>query len=107
MRKYPGIPELLEQFMQEQGVEEQWVTVQDIRNRFGLTRYQCNTISGFLRRLESGPFGKYPFVVANVTREDGDNPSDPKKSRYLLKLRERPSLQRKQMTRGESVHGSV
>jgi hypothetical protein len=107
MRKYPGIPELLELFMLEQGVDERWVTVQELRNRFGLTRYQCNTLSGFLRRLEFGPFGKFPFIVANITREEGDNPSDPKKCRYLLRLRARHPLQRKQMTRVESVHGSV
>jgi hypothetical protein len=92
MRKYPGIPELLETFMQEQGVAERWVTVQELRERFGLTRYQCNTISGFLRRLEFGSFGQYPFIVAKIIREGGGNPSDPKKCRYLLKLRVHAAL---------------
>jgi hypothetical protein len=100
MRKYPNIPELLEAYMQEQGSLERWVTVQELRDRFGLTRYQCNTVSGFLRRLESGPFGQFPFIVAKITREDGENPSDPKKCRYLLKLRVHHALQR------EPVHGS-
>lgn len=100
MRKYPGIPELLESYMQEQGSFEQWVTVQELRDRFGLTRYQCNTVSGFLRRLESGPFGQFPFIVAKITREDGENPSDPKKCRYLLKLRVHHPL------RWEQVHGT-
>jgi len=107
MRKYPGIPELLEQFMQEQGADERWVTVQELRERFGLTRYQCNTVSGFLRRLESGPFGKFPFIVASIIREEGENPSDPKKCRYLLKLRITHLLQRKQMKPVESIHGSL
>jgi hypothetical protein len=100
MRKYTGIPELLEAYMQEQGSIERWVTVQEFRDRFGLTRYQCNTISGFLRRLEFGPFRQFPFIVAKITREDGGNPSDPKKCRYLLKLRVHHALQR------EPVHGS-
>jgi hypothetical protein len=100
MRKYPGIPELLEMYMVEQGSSERWVTVQELRDRFGLTRYQCNTVSGFLRRLEFGPFGRFPFIVANITREDGENPSDPKKCRYLLKLRVHHALQR------EPVHDS-
>jgi len=100
MRKYPGIPELLEAYMQEQGSLERWVTVQELRDRFGLTRYQCNTVSGFLRRLDYGPFGQFPFIVAKITREDGANPSDPKKCRYLLKLRVHHALQR------EPVHGS-
>lgn len=106
MRKYPGIPELLEQFMQEQGADERWVTVQELRDRFGLTRYQCNTVSGFLRRLQSGPFGKFPFIVTNITREEGENPSDPKKCRYLLKLRVYHAVQRKQTRLPESVHGT-
>lgn len=87
MRKYPGIPELLETYMQEQGAPERWVTVQELRNRFGLTRYQCNTVSGFLRRLAFGPFGQFPYIVACISREPGSNPSDPKKCRYLLRLR--------------------
>ncbi|MDD1712320.1 MAG: hypothetical protein LUQ69_04035 [Methanoregulaceae archaeon] len=106
MRKYPGVPELLEQFMQEHGSDERWVTVQELRDRFNLTRYQNNTVSGFLRRLESGPFGQFPFIVASITREDGDNPSDPKKCRYLLKLREYHSVQRKQTRQPDPVQGT-
>jgi len=100
MRKYPGIPELLETYMQEQGSSERWVTVQELRERFGLTRYQCNTVSGFLRRLEFGSFGQCPVIVAKITREGGGNPSDPKKCRYLLKLRVHHAL------RQEPVHGT-
>jgi len=100
MRKYPGIPELLEAYMQEQGSAERWVTVQELRDRFGLTRYQCNTVSGFLRRLEYGPFGQFPFIVEKIERPAGENPSDPKKCRYLLRLRVRHALQR------EPVHGT-
>jgi len=100
MKKYPGIPEMLETFMQEQESAECWVTVQELRDRFGLTRYQCNTVSGFLRRLKLGPFGQCPLTVAKILREEGGNPSDPKKCRYLLKLRvHRPPQQ-------ESVHGT-
>ena len=50
MRKYPGIPELLEIYMEENAADEQWVTVQELRDRFSLTRYQSNTVSAFLRR---------------------------------------------------------
>lgn len=106
MKKYPGIPELLETFMEENAAHERWVTVQELRDRFGLTRYQCNTVSGFLRRLESGPFGQFPFIVASITREDGENPSDPKKCRYQLKLREYHAVQRRQTRQPEPVHGT-
>jgi hypothetical protein len=87
MNKYPGIPELLEGWMEEQGMVERWVTVQELRERFGLTRYQCNTLSGFLRRLEHGPFGQFPYIVVKIARENGEHPSDPKRCRYLLKHR--------------------
>jgi len=85
MKKYNGMPELLEQFMDEQGADEQWVTVQELRNRFGLTRYQCNTVSGFLRRLEFGSFGQCPCIVTRIEQAGTPNPSAPPKYRYLVK----------------------
>ncbi|MCK9632233.1 MAG: hypothetical protein M0R30_11415 [Methanoregula sp.] len=88
MRKYPGIPELLEQFMEEQGANDRWVTVQELRDRFGLTRYQCNTVSGFLRRLEHGSFGRFPYIVIRIEHEVRLNPSDPLKCRYLVKRKD-------------------
>jgi len=88
MKKYQGIPELLEAYMEENAADERWITAHELRDRFGLTRYQSNTVSAFLRRLEVGPFRQYPFIVAKIAREGGENPSDPKKCRYLLKLRE-------------------
>ena len=85
MNRYNGIPELLEQYMQEQGGAERWVTVQELRDRFGLTRYQCNSISGFLRRLEFGSFGRYPYTVARIEYSGRDSPSIPQKGRYLVR----------------------
>ena len=88
MKKYPGMPELLEQFMQEQGAEERWITVQELRDRFGLTRYQCNTVSGFLRRLHAGTFGRFPYIVLRIEQADSAHPWDPPKCRYLAKRKE-------------------
>jgi hypothetical protein len=88
MRKYPGIPELLEQFMQEQGADERWITVQELRDRFGLTRYQCNTVSGFLRRLHAGTFSQFPYIVARVEPAEGVTLSGPPKCRYLVKRKD-------------------
>jgi hypothetical protein len=87
MIKYQGIPELLEAYMEENEAEERWITAHELRDRFGLTRYQSNTVSAFLRRLEIGPFRQYPFIVTKIALEVGENPSDPKKCRYLLKRR--------------------
>ncbi|MDD5143597.1 hypothetical protein [Methanoregula sp.] len=84
MRKYNGIPELLEQFMQADGSDKRWVTVQELRDYFGLTRYQCNTVSGFLRRLHAGQFGQCPYVVVRVDRVAGHKPGDPPRYRYLV-----------------------
>jgi hypothetical protein len=85
MRKYSGIPELLEQYMEEQGTDERWITVQELRGRFGLTRYQCNTVSGFLRRLEFRSFGRFPYIVARIEQEAGAGSSDPPRCQYLVK----------------------
>jgi hypothetical protein len=94
MKKYQGIPELLEAYMEENGANEQWITAHELRDRYGLTRYQSNTVSAFLRRLEVGPFRQYPFIVTKIAREEGKNPSDPKKCRYLLKVRDCPTQDR-------------
>jgi len=85
MRKYNGIPELLEQFMQAEGCDKQWVTVQELCDRYGLTRYQCNTVSGFLRRLHAGTFGQCPCIVLRIELMERQHASDPPKYRYLVK----------------------
>ena len=71
MKKYQGIPELLEAYMEENAADERWITAHELRDRFGLTRYQSNTVSAFLRRLEVGPFRQYPFIVAKIATGRG------------------------------------
>lgn len=88
MKKYPGIPELIEEYMKQNEADERWITAHELRDYFGLTRYRSNTVSAFLRRLNVGPFSRFPFIVAKIAHEVGENPSDPRKYRYLLKLRE-------------------
>jgi hypothetical protein len=85
MKKYSGIPELLEQYMMENGTDERWVTVQELRERFCLNRYQYNTISGFLLRLEFGTFGQCPYIVLRIEKVGRTSLSDPPKCRYLVK----------------------
>ena len=87
MRKYHGIPELLDQFMGEQCADELWVTVQELRDHFGLTRYQGNTVSGFLRRLHTGTFRQFPYVVLRIDQVAGHRPTDPPQYRYLVQRR--------------------
>lgn len=71
--------------MVEQGAGERWVTVQELRDRFALTRYQCNTVSGFLRRLHAGAFGRFPYTVARIETAERVTKSEPLKCRYLVK----------------------
>jgi hypothetical protein len=62
MRNYPKIPELLETYMEEKAADEQWLTVQELRDRIGMTRYESSTVFGFLRRLKFGSFGQCPYI---------------------------------------------
>jgi len=91
MRKYSGIPELLEEYMAENGADERWITVREFCDRFSLARYEYNTVSGFLRRLKSGPFGQFPFIVLKIEQIERNSPSDPLKCRYLVKRRGVPA----------------
>ncbi|MFA6225040.1 MAG: hypothetical protein WC620_02400 [Methanoregula sp.] len=107
MRRYHGIPELLEAYMEENAADERWITAHKRRDHFGLTRYQSNTVSAFLRRLKIGPFSQFPFIVAKIAQEEGENPSDPKKCRYLLKLRKRPPDRQRRTVLPEKTRVSV
>ncbi len=82
MNRYEGIPEMLELFMEECGVPERWITVHELRSRFQLTRYQCSTVSGFLRRLEFGRFGRCPYTVTRIERPY--HPEGNRVCRYLV-----------------------
>ncbi|HUW85866.1 MAG TPA: hypothetical protein VMV55_03210, partial [Methanoregula sp.] len=59
----------------------------EIRDRFDLTRVQCSTVSGFLRRLQQGTFVKFPYIVQKIERVSAGTPRKMRVSRYLLKLR--------------------
>lgn len=88
MRKYHGIPELLEAYMTECGADERWVTVQELRERFGLSRYQSITVSAFLRRLEKGPFVRFPYIVLRIERIPAALAKTVRGDRYLVTRRE-------------------
>ena len=105
MRKYPGVPELLEAYMVENGANERWITAHELRDHFGLTRYQSNTVSAFLRRLRFGPFGRFPFIVAKIALEKGEKSSDPKNCRYFLTLRKHTTAQRRRSVLPEKTSG--
>lgn len=87
MAKYVEVPELLARYMEEQGDKPQWVTVKDIRSRFDLGREWSSPLSGFLHRIEIGPFFSYPFVVVRSEREGGSKQSKGMVLRYLIQKR--------------------
>ena len=83
MRKYSGIPELLERYMEENGADERWVTVRELCEWSSLTRYESTRSRDSCRRLESGPFREFPYIVLRIERIERSSPSDPPKRRYL------------------------
>jgi hypothetical protein len=108
MSKYSGIPEMVEEYMAESGSTERWVTVHELRNRFGLTRLQCSTVSGFLRRLQQGTFVKFPYIVQKIEQVSTSTPSTPRKmrvSRYFLKFRECNTARQRQTQLKETTIG--
>ncbi len=104
MRKYSGIPEILEEYMAESGSAERWVTVWELRERFGFARQQCTGVARFLRRLHEGAFRQYPFIVLKIERAPASTPRDMRVCRYLIKRREYPSAQQKRTERLETTH---
>jgi hypothetical protein len=88
MVKYMGIPELLEKYMQESEESQRWVTVREIRDRYALAPNRASTISGFLRRIERGPFFTFPYVVVRVEHSRRPPPDGRRQIRYLVKKRE-------------------
>ena len=104
MRKYSGIPEILEEFMAESGSTERWVTVRELRERFGLVRQQCTSVARFFQRLHEGAFRQFPFIVLKIERAPADIPRDMNVYRYLIKRREYYSAQRKRTELLETIH---
>jgi hypothetical protein len=85
MRKYPEIPEIPETYRKESAADERWVTVQELRDRFSMTRCKSSTVSGFLRRLMFGSFGQCPYIVLGIEPANVTFRSSPPKYRYLVK----------------------
>ena len=65
---HPEIPELLDQYMEDSGRSEQWITVQEIRAYFNLTESDGPVISGFLRKIHHWPFFSCRYKVARIEK---------------------------------------
>jgi len=84
------IPELLEQYMEQSGETEQWITVQEFRTHFQLDEIYAPTISGFLRRIYHGPFLTCHYRVERMEKIAVYSPQRRYIKRYLVKKRPEP-----------------
>lgn len=87
MVRNADVPELLERFMEETGKTEQWVTVSEFRQYFGLDIPAAPAIAGFLTRIYRGPFFSFPYRVERVERLAVKKPHHRIIKRYLVKRR--------------------
>lgn len=88
MVKYSGIPDMLEMYMAEPGSTERWITVGQLRQRFGFSRKQCTGVSRFLRRLHEGAYRQFPYIVQRIERDPGCKPQETGVLRYLIRQRD-------------------
>jgi len=87
MANYTGIPEMLETFMAESGRSECWVTVSQLRQRFGFSRERCTSVSRFLRRLHEGTYRQFPYIVRSIERNPACKSPEVGVLRYHVKRR--------------------
>ena len=85
--RFNELPDLLEQYMEENGSDERWVTVQEFRDRFNLTWENGHIIAAFLCGLMYKPIFKFPFIVYRVERIKTQYRSQIAPNRYLVKRR--------------------
>ncbi len=85
--RFNELPDLLEQYMEENAADERWVTVQEFRDHFNLTGKNGLIIAAFLRRLMYKPLFEFPFIVHRVERIKAQYPSQITPNRYLVKRR--------------------
>nr|WP_319376523.1 hypothetical protein [uncultured Methanoregula sp.] len=88
MTHHPELPGLLEQFMNETGIDEQWVTVQELRDRFDLDASAGPAISGFLCKIHHGTSVSCRYRVVRMEKYQDSVPPYRIIKRYLV--RERP-----------------
>lgn len=87
MTRNRNIPELLEEYMEQSGATEQWITVQEFRAFFHLDEMHAPAISGFFRRIHQGPFFTCHYRVERMERIVIQSPQRRYIKRYLVKRR--------------------
>jgi len=93
---HPEIPELLDQYMEDSGRSEQWITVQEIRSYFQLAKSNGPAISGFLSKIHHGPFFTCRYKVTRIEKFRNTTPPYRIIKKYLVQ--ERPVQRNHQAT---------
>jgi hypothetical protein len=84
MTSYPKIFDLLNDYLDADGKSERWITVQEFRTCFRLTKSYSRVISGYFQRIYQNLIYLCPFRVIQI--EQGGDPDNPYHSvhRYLV-----------------------
>ena len=96
MSPHPEVPDLLEQYMENSGRSDQWITVKDFRTYFQLAESDGPAISGFLGKIHHGPFFSCRYKVARIEKFRDTIPPYRIIKKYLV--RERPVQRRHPVT---------
>jgi hypothetical protein len=107
MARNGNVPELIEQFMEESGETQQWVTVNELRTYFSLDEFAAPAISGFLRRIYHGPFATCPYRVERIEKITVQNPHRRDIKRYLVVRRPVPWIKNQQENYSRSGRSDV
>jgi len=78
------IPDLLEQYMDERGCSERWITVQELRSCLPPGSPSGQAISGFLGRSHTGAFLTCRYKVTRVKKFRDTSPPYRIIKRYLV-----------------------
>jgi len=87
MGSSPEICDLLEEFMDADGMPERWITVEEIRTFFRLHRNSSHAIAGILRRLYKNRTFGYPYRVIRIEKFTETKPPYRIFTRYLVQKR--------------------
>jgi hypothetical protein len=87
MARNKEIPDLLEQYMEQFGDTEHWITVQEFRDHFHLDELYAHTIAGFFRRIYNYPFFSCRYRVEKMEKVLIHTPQRRFIIRYLVKKR--------------------
>jgi hypothetical protein len=90
MARNREVPDLLEQYMEQFGETEHWITVQEFRTHFQLDEMYAPPIAGFLRRIYHSPFASCHYRVERMEKVVVTTPQRRRVWRYLLRKRTAP-----------------